>query len=461
MAGRKGLAIQLTVIFGALLLAILYFVLGSAYRGGFGPGTFINGVYCTGKSVEQVNEELKERFGKDSFSVRDAYGRSYVIDFSAVGIEIDYTSQLKDIQAGQNPFLWIMNLVDFRYRELLPQIRPDAGLLEEELAACGIYEDNRKSEDVEILREECYVLRDGMQDVLDEAAVMQTVKDSLQAGVTEIDVSACYADLPYTQDMLETLALWKKVEAFQTCGIVYDMGDGLVELTPDIVSDWILVKENGDFLLDENGELMLREEGIEEFLDALCEEYDTYGRPHVFHATRGEEVTVEGGTYGSEIDRAAEAAYLKQAFMDKVEEVHIPSYTREAYVRGRDDIGDTYVEVDMTQQKLYYYENGQLFLETDVVTGNTGRRMGTPEGVNYIYSMQRNRTLRGPGYATFVKYWMPVKGNVGLHDASWRKEFGGEIYKTNGSHGCVNVPSDVMPKLYERLEVGVPVVMFY
>ena len=110
---------------------------------------------------------------------------------------------------------------------------------------------------------------------------------------------------------------------------------------------------------------------------------------------------------------------------------------------------------------MYYYEDGSLILSTDVVTGNTGRRMGTPEGVNYVYDKQQNRVLRGRGYATPVKYWMPVKGAIGIHDASWRSEFGGEIYKTNGSHGCVNTPLEVMRELYDKAEIGTPVVIFY
>ena len=114
----------------------------------------------------------------------------------------------------------------------------------------------------------------------------------------------------------------------------------------------------------------------------------------------------------------------------------------------------------MTDQKLYYYEEGVCLLATDIVTGNTGRRMGTPEGVNYVYSKQKNRVLRGPGYAAPVSFWMPVKGNIGIHDATWRSEFGGEIYKTNGSHGCINIPYDKMVELYEMVEVGTPVIMF-
>lgn len=460
MAKRRGLVIQLTVIFGFLLLIILYFVIGFCYRDGFGPGTFINGIYCTGKSVEQVNEELKRQYGKDFFSVQDAYGHIYQISFKEVGIDVDYTGQLNAILSRQNPFLWIVNIFDFRYRTISPQIQPDEAMLAKALEDCGIFRDNERTERVEILLEDGYVLKDGMKDVLDAAVLQNEVLDALKAGKTEIDASSCYVDLPYTDEMLNTMALWEKVNDYQNCRIVYDMGDSMIELTPKIVSGWITLTADGDFLLDENGNLVLREEGVEEFLDALCNEYNTFGI-HTFQSTRGEVITIEGGTYGNEIDKQAEKLYLIQAFLDGVEEVHVPSYTREAYVRGKNDIGDTYVEVDMTAQKLYYYEDGQLVLETDVVTGNTGRRMGTPEGVNYVYSMQRNRTLRGPGYATFVRYWMPVNGNIGLHDASWRREFGGEIYKTGGSHGCINLPSDVAPKLYEMLEIGVPVVMFY
>ena len=115
----------------------------------------------------------------------------------------------------------------------------------------------------------------------------------------------------------------------------------------------------------------------------------------------------------------------------------------------------------MTNQKLFVFVDGTCTIETDIVTGNTKRKWSTPDGVYFVYSKQRNRTLRGDNYATPVKYWMPVNGNIGLHDASWRKKFGGEIYKTDGSHGCVNIPKAVMPDIYETVEKGTPVIMYY
>ena len=136
-------------------------------------------------------------------------------------------------------------------------------------------------------------------------------------------------------------------------------------------------------------------------------------------------------------------------------------YTQKAWVQGKNDIGNTYVEIDMGEQMMYYYADGVQKVATPIVTGNTSRRMGTPSGVNYVYLKQTNRILRGPGYASHVDFWMPVKGNIGIHDAAWRSKYGGTIYQTNGSHGCINTPRDAMVELYESVEVGTPVVMFY
>ena len=68
--------------------------------------------------------------------------------------------------------------------------------------------------------------------------------------------------------------------------------------------------------------------------------------------------------------------------------------------------------------------------------------------------------MTGETYATPVKYWMPFNGNIGMHDASWRKEFGGEIYRTNGSHGCINLPEEIAETIYGYVEQGFPVVCY-
>ncbi len=123
--------------------------------------------------------------------------------------------------------------------------------------------------------------------------------------------------------------------------------------------------------------------------------------------------------------------------------------------------GGTYVDVNLTTQQLVYFVNGTPSLVSDIVTGNTSKNHGTPVGTYSIYSKATDRTLKGPGYSAFVKYWMPFYGGYGLHDASWRGAFGGNIYKTNGSHGCVNMPRAMAEALYATVNIGTPVVVHY
>lgn len=113
---------------------------------------------------------------------------------------------------------------------------------------------------------------------------------------------------------------------------------------------------------------------------------------------------------------------------------------------------DTFTEVDISSQKLYYYVNNELVLSSDVVTGS--KRHSTRVGYNQIYQKYKNIYLTGPTWRSFVEYWMAFDGGIGIHDASWRNKFGGEIYIENGSHGCVNSPYETAKELYEKTKIG-------
>lgn len=462
MKKKNKFPVKSLCFFGVCLLISLYYVTGIYYRQSFGMGKFINGVYCTGKSVEEINSELTKEYNGKSFTVTDLYGNSYEIPLSSIDYKVDYTGQLETVQSSQSVFLWGIEAITGGNKKISPEISFSEEALLKALEKNGFFANNRKEPVVEIRKEQAYVLYDGRKNALQEEKMREVLTDSLLAGNLSADVSEGYEDLSYTAEMEDTLAVWKTVEAFQNRSLTYDMGDGDVVLTPEITAEFLIC--NGGKFTMENGWPVVNEEGITAFVDSLAAEYDTYGKPHFFHATRGEDIEIEGGTYGNELDREAEIAFLKDYFSSAgvtITEKHIPSYKKQAYVRGKNDLLSTYVEVDMGEQKLYYYEEGVLKLETDVVTGNMSRKWDTPAGVNYVYGKQKNRTLRGPGYATPVNYWMPVNGNIGLHDATWRREFGGEIYLKSGSHGCINMPKDKAGELYDMVVIGTPVVMFY
>lgn len=126
-------------------------------------------------------------------------------------------------------------------------------------------------------------------------------------------------------------------------------------------------------------------------------------------------------------------------------------------------IGDTYIEISIKQQHMWLYYKGDLYCHTDVVTGNNDGYHNTPKGVYSIFQRTRNTTLVGAGYASHVDYWLAFTySGVGIHDASWRSnsEYGGNTYKGNGSHGCVNTPYNAVKKIYNKVSIGTKVVVY-
>jgi len=458
-----------------LLIFGIYLALGQYYNKGFMINTCVNDVYCTGMSVEEVNKELLQRSKAPFLKIKDIDDKVYEIKPEDIGYQLDYTEALQELFLQQKGNPWYIYIASKTEKTIQPDIIIDFASVKvmvgetsfvKKEAACPKERKIEKSD-------EGYVLKDTLKNRLDEAVMYNFIhnclqdEDFLQSGydtgeyLIDLAEADCYKDVVPNTDQEAVLEQWRILEEYINCGIVYDMGDKKISLSGKIASDFIAVDESGKIMFDQEGQPKISEEAIEMFITSLTDEYTTWKKELTFTSTAGEEKTVPYVNYGTLIDTEKETQYLKEAFSEKISEVHIPAYEHEGYVRGRNDIGDTYIEVDMGNQKLYAYLGGQLLVETDIVTGSVKRKMSTPEGVVYVNKKQRNRTLRGPGYASFVKYWMPVKGGIGLHDASWRKEFGGEIYKTKGSHGCINIPRNVMKEIYENFEVGTPVIMFY
>lgn len=453
-----------------LFLLTVYFVLAFYYREGFSLNTWINGVYCTGKTVEEVNSELLSHTEAPNVVIVDKAGEEYTIALSDVDYRADFGSALEAYRQEQNPYLWVDNVLLHSRRTLAPAVTVDEEALRRAYNALKFVQtEQERIKDYSLTRdtEGAYVFTDGLSDRIDLEKAFLALKQIVENGQETLNLqeSGCYYEITPDESQKALRNLWKEIEKFQTCDIVYCFGE---ERHPVTAADCasFLTAQNGLPVQDEKGSFVLDEEAVTAYVQSLAEEYDGYGRTRQFHSTRGDVITIEGGTYGSKMDRKKETVYLLEHLLDPgvhtgTPQTHIPIYEREAFCYGKNDIGDTYIEVDMTEQKMYYYEKGVLKLETEIVTGNMRRRMGTPEGVNFVYNKQKNRVLRGPGYASPVKFWMPVKGGIGIHDAGWRKEFGGDIYQTAGSHGCINTPKDKMEELFDCVQIGTPVVMFY
>ncbi len=122
---------------------------------------------------------------------------------------------------------------------------------------------------------------------------------------------------------------------------------------------------------------------------------------------------------------------------------------------------DRYIEINLSQQKLWAYDKGQVVFSSPITSGATGAGFPTVTGLFHVYYKNTNTYLNGRPYGynynVFVKYWMPFYQGYGLHDASWRSSFGGSDYYYGGSHGCVNMPESSAAFLYSWADVGTAV----
>ena len=120
----------------------------------------------------------------------------------------------------------------------------------------------------------------------------------------------------------------------------------------------------------------------------------------------------------------------------------------------------TGIEVSIDNQYLWLYMDGKLEVETPIVSGDIRRGDATPRGNYKIYWITTDTYLKGRTWNDYVSHWAPFYKAYGIHDARWRTEFGGDIYKTDGSHGCVNVPIEAMNKIASLYFEQMPVVVY-
>lgn len=121
---------------------------------------------------------------------------------------------------------------------------------------------------------------------------------------------------------------------------------------------------------------------------------------------------------------------------------------------------NTYIDVDLENQMVTYILDGNQVFQTPCVSGDEHLGRSTPTGTFAIYGHIAGQYLTGPTWKNWVDYWMPFsRGGCGLHDATWRRKFGGTIYKTNGSHGCVNLSHEAAETLFNMVDIGTVVIV--
>lgn len=452
-------AVELTV------LVVLLFYLGvrNKYEDIFCKNTFINGQDCSLLTVEEAMDIIQTN--TDQYTLEIIFKDNEMEYISATEIRLTVNNleeELKDIKERQRKDLFLRgrtyNFNDLSYDDeklktlLLSKRQLQPGYMEDKTEV--EYQFNFDSKLFEITKQNVYYL--------DLNQVVEEVSIAIEDREKSISLENLY-ELPESHS--EVLNV-KELNQLISAKITYQLPEGK-EYTLDATTlyTWLVEDEDGIYRKDDD----IWNKNIEDFVtNELSEIANTEGKSREFKPTEKDTaVFVEGGNYGYQVDIKNEIEELKSDLKNYLVIEREPCYKKREVSTENNGFGNSYVEIDITRQKVWVYVDGNPEIETDCVTGCVNKGHETPTGIFTLSYKERDRILRGKilpngkrEYETPVSYWMPFNGGIGLHDATWRKSFGGDIYITNGSHGCINLPFEAAKEIYEIINEDMPIIVY-
>lgn len=461
----------------ALILALLLFAgyagMAMYYKAHFLPGTSINGVECGNMTAEEIAGLVDRQI--DGYCLQ-VWGRHHATGESdtLIGevlpedISLSYVDSLgnaESLLAEQDEWSWLMAYfgrlsngysliqgVRFDEDKLISTVNSwtacqKKNMLEPQDAYISDYKDEINGYEV---------IPETTGTALDMELVINCISDAVYAKQTAVDLEQerCYIEAEVTQEDADLKDFAGTANTWLRTKITYDWNGSEIVLGLETLREWITMEDDGP---------ALDEEAVKAFVKAQAKKYNTYGRKKKFVTALGIELTLDSPNYGWKTDTEAETEELIRLIYQGSVTEREPVYSVTAREKGSGDIGGDYIEADLTHQHLYVYQDGQVVFETDFVSGKTNivPSRATPPGIFGLTYKTRNATLRGADYESFVNYWMPFYGNYGMHDATWRRDFGGTIFQDHGSHGCINLPLASAEVIYGYVSTGFPVICYY
>ena len=461
-AGRKiAVAVGGAVLTAAVAAGAVYVGMGQKYKRVYFPNTTINGLDVSGLTPDEVKKQITDETSGYTMIVQERGGENEAIRGSDIDLHPEFDGTLEKILENQSPLAWgfhIGRYVDYTIDTMavfddakLSAVVSGLKCLTPERAAApqNAYISN-------------YISGTGYEIVPEEQGASpdpQLLSDAVKNAILNFQENLSLEDAQVYQKPQITaesealnaeLAAWNK---YVHTTVTYRFGNRSEVLDGEKIHTWLVSDGQGGVSLDESK--------IGEYVSWLAQTYNTAYKPKSLKTSYGQTVTISKSVYGWKINQKEETEALKQLLLSCESQEREPVYSQTAAVHDENDYGNTYVEINLTAQHLFFYKEGKLVVESDFVSGNESRGWSTPAGAYPLTYKQRNATLKGQNYATPVSYWMPFNGGIGMHDAYWRSSFGGKIYKTNGSHGCINLPPAVAKTVYENISAGMPVLCYH
>lgn len=462
-----------SAVSAALAIACVasYLIIAATYKDKMLPNTTINTIKVDRMSAEEAEDTLLKNTEVKDLTLITHDGEQVVFKASDFGVAYAVPYGALDEALSESQYSWIAKLfnpTDYR-------VSYDLSYNEDALRQLiNSYDWGEAiSQNACIVRQEdgsFKIQEETLGDKFDTEVLLTYLREQLTSGMNTFTMedSGCYEDYRAAiryGDLTQELELYNN---YARCTITYDFDDRTKVVSSEMIADWIMTYPDGTVLTDAEGNVQFDKNGVETFVAQMAAETDTVGKPRHFYATLDGWIDVPwngdlSSVYGWQIKQSETVEQLIGLMQEGKTVTVEPVYAREGYTRKTDDIGNTYIEVDISAQHFWVYINGQVVMDNDFVSGTeTDPSRRTPRGVCQILSRDRNvvlGTMATHGYECPVDYWMQFNWlGCGFHDLS-RGAYGGSIYMYNGSHGCLNLKHSVAQELFDTVETGMPVLV--
>ena len=441
------------------IMLIVYIAVAVYFSSHFYEDTEIYGIDCSQKSVEEVKILVADKLDEYRLEVKERGGASEYLSADQIDLKFVDNSSIDRMARAQRSYIWPIMLLmerDDMAGVAFSYDQKKALTAFKDLECMNpIYTKAPTDAYVQVTGSGFEVVKETEGNTLNPETTAKALYAALDGGKSVLDLEEedCYLKPDLYSDDEALVAEAEAKDVLVQADITYEFGSRQERVNAPVIAQWITQTADGSYVIDDVE--------VTEYVEALAAKYDTFGLPRQFYTSLGTTVTLTDGDYGWCMDQDATVVDLLNALESGYQGTMEPQYTYTAMSREENDIGDTYVEICISQQVMWCYKDGVCIVYTPVVTGNPNKGNATPSnGVWSIDAKMQNYTLVGEGYRSPVDFWMPFNGNVGIHDMQTRAYFGGTIYLTNGSHGCINTPYENAKMIYENVSIGTPVIVY-
>ena len=472
---KKNKIMKIVVMLIVMILVMsccVYAGISYYYSYHFFLGTTINGIDSSNKTAYEVEQEIAGK--KDNYVIQVSARMQEPQTITGKDIDYQYVSsgEILQLLKTQKPWEWIRGFFETKNYMVQEETVFSREKLEKQVSSlnCAQKENQIAPENayVSFVNSEFTIVPETEGNELNTKEAYQMICRAIDNDAAEVNLESdpkAYKKADVTKESSELQNMVNTYKNLTKANITYTFGDETVTLDGNTIKNWLQFDEKGQLLPDDGA----FRQHVVDYVAQLAADHDTVGTERQFETTSGRIVYVYGSAYGWKIDQDKEVAQLMQEIQSGTQTTREPVYSMRANAHGINDLGDTYIEVDLTEQYMWYYQNGNIIFQSEIVSGLPGDPdRKTPPGIFTLNSKSSPSVLRGEmtangtySYEQPVTYWMPFNGGIGFHDADWQPYFGGDRYLTGGSHGCINLPPENAGQLYSLIQYDVPIICFY